>query len=1025
MRHSLKLYISDFVVLFLAFMYIRFDCFAMEYNHVDLGFNDSYVDHCDYLDYSKLTTKHEQHAYLTILQLNVRGVINKRDRLTDLFRDIRNDHRVDVALLVETWLNKHNAKRFKIPGYQYYGSHRKNKKGGGVGVLISQDLDCRTRKDLSLDVADFESLTVEIKTHSDSYFVCSVYRPPNSKPKEFLKHYKRLLGKFTKNQQDRLVIGIDHNLDLMKYHCHTATKDFIDINLELNLIPTITKPTRITKSTATLLDNIIVGRSFHNFTANIAISDISDHLPILMSSYQPKMYKKQPLTITSRVLDESACTKIQNELNLVDWNQLLSGYDTNTAYSCFHTKIQEVMDEISPVKTIKIKPNKILKDPWMTPGLLKCVTKQKLLYRKHLENVQNLQIKEKYRKYRNKLQEILRRTKEQYFKRKCEEFKNNTSKLWKMINRITHKLHDKSSVIEYLKIDQIDIYDSKLISEELAKHFSTVGSKYAHQIPKSKTSFNQYLQNILQSPSSMYMTPTSILEIERLIDKLPNKTSKGNDNISNMLLKTLKSSISKPMEIIFNRSIAEGVFPDDMKLADVIPLHKNNEKFLVTNYRPISLLVTISKILEKIIYQRTYSFLCKTEQLYQSQYGFRTGHSCESAIGELVGTIVKNKEQRKSTIGVFIDLSKAFDTLNHDMLLMKMEKYGIRGCVLEWFRSYLTNRKMRVKCTSSITGQIEYSTYHDLDYGTPQGSCLGPLLFLIYINDLHHVVEYCSIILFADDTTLLQGHKSLKYLKWMIEEDLKHMADWFRANLLTINVNKTECVLFHSSNTNSQHTIDLDFNGTLLHSREYVRFLGLWIDHSLSWRFQISNLLMKIKQNTHLLKVGNKFLTKSSKKLVYYAHIYSHISYGLVIWGNMLDKSTQAKIQKCMDKCFNLITHQPPTRDNYKHENMLTFEDLLYLENTKLGYKMEHNLLPRKLHQMLTSDSKLKPLTKSHHYETRTKDIPYLPTAQIKKYHDSFLFQSIKAYEGVPVKLRSSNKLTTFSFNMKRRLLKN
>ena len=167
----------------------------------------------------------------------------------------------------------------------------------------------------------------------------------------------------------------------------------------------------------------------------------------------------------------------------------------------------------------------------------------------------------------------------------------------------------------------------------------------------------------------------------------------------------------------------------------------------------------------------------------------------KNAICELVGTIAKNREERKHTIGVFIDLSKAFDTLNHYKLLCKMEKYGIRGSNLKWFESYLENRSMRVKCISNITGQLEYSTYHKLEYGTPQGSCLGPLLFLIYINDLQNSILYSTTILFADDTTLLQGHQNLKYLKWSIEEDLKLMIDWFKANLLTINLEKTECLL--------------------------------------------------------------------------------------------------------------------------------------------------------------------------------------------------------------------------------------
>ena len=234
-----------------------------------------------------------------------------------------------------------------------------------------------------------------------------------------------------------------------------------------------------------------------------------------------------------------------------------------------------------------------------------------------------------------------------------------------------------------------------------------------------------------------------------------------------------------------------------MKAADVSPLYKSKEKYMVTNYRPISLLITMSKILEKVVYVRVYNFLVETDQLYQSQYGFRSGHSCQNAISELVGTILKNQEENKLTIGVFIDLSKAFDTLSHDILLRKLHKYGIRGTALDWFKSYLSDRSMRVKIQSN-NGKIEYSSYHPLSYGTPQGSCLGPLLFLIFINDLHYSVSHGTSLLFADDTTLLHSHKNLRYLKWTVETDLNSLMDWFKANKLTLNLDKTVCVLFNN-----------------------------------------------------------------------------------------------------------------------------------------------------------------------------------------------------------------------------------
>ena len=196
------------------------------------------------------------------------------------------------------------------------------------------------------------------------------------------------------------------------------------------------------------------------------------------------------------------------------------------------------------------------------------------------------------------------------------------------------------------------------------------------------------------------------------------------------------------------------------------------------------------------MYKRVYQFLEKTGQIFPSQYGFRSSHSCETAVSELLSTIIKGKEQGLYTVSLFLDLSKAFDSLEHEMMLRKLESYGIRGNMLQWFRSYLSDRQIRTKCYISSSGQLEYSEYKPINFGTPQGSCLGLLLFLIFTNDLNKHLHHCSSILFADDTTLYKTHRNLVYLQWCVQDDMNRLMEYLRINKLTLNLNKTVCVLF-------------------------------------------------------------------------------------------------------------------------------------------------------------------------------------------------------------------------------------
>ena len=359
------------------------------------------------------------------------------------------------------------------------------------------------------------------------------------------------------------------------------------------------------------------------------------------------------------------------------------------------------------------------------------------------------------------------------------------------------------------------------------------------------------------------------------------------------------------MTICVNKSLSEGLSPQVMKLADVCPLFKSKDRSETNNYRPISLLLTLSKLLEKIICEKVYTFLDSTNQIYVSQYGFRSGHSCENAISELVSAVLKGFQSNKYTVGVFLNLSKAFDTLEHTILLDKLHYYGIRGIAHDWFRSYLSNRKMRVKCLVSSTGKTEFSEYADITYGTPQGSCLGPLIYLIFTNDLAKNVIHCNTIMFADDTTLYKTHNNLRFLKWSLEQEFSTLLDWFRANKLTLNVDKTACILFQKSGSTKE--IELDLGGTIIPSASTAKFLGMWLDRHLNWSTHLNKLYTKLKQNKALLRLGRNYMNEQTRKLVYYAHVNSHIQYGLLLWGNNINKDQLNKLQWIQTECLQLV----------------------------------------------------------------------------------------------------------------------
>ena len=906
-----------------------------------------------------------------------------------------------------------------IDNYKLFSIPRKSRIGGGVVILTDKSLRSRLRPDLHVESIHSEHVVVELKTDRDNVLLVSGYRPPNANYKVFIQEYTALLKKIKKLKCHKIILGIDHNLDFLKTHLHKPMNQFLEKNLELDLVPSISKPTRITRKTATLIDNVLISQSLQTqMRPYLIVEDISDHLPILVVLRDLNKSVRGSNLIKTRNLNTRNLEKICRDIRRHDWQKLLDKSNASQSFTTFHKILCDSIDTHAPETVKRINAKKIIRDPWITNGIMKSLSVQWQMFKVHLKgDVSTFN----YRQYRNNLQRLIRFSKCRYLHDKCNEYRRDSRKLWRLINEIIKKTGNKKNMIVSLKIRNLIKYDPDSITSEFCEFFSTVGEKFANDIRPPQNNINHYLNKMQRSTSTLFLAPTSEEEIHYLINSLPNKARSGHNSISNNLLKKISPSILEPLAIIFNKSLNTGVFPEEMKLADVVPLYKSKAEYECTNYRPISLLLTISKLLEKLMYKRTYHFLEQTDQLYQSQYGFRKSHSCETAIMELASSIIKGNDDGFYTLALFIDLSKAFDTVDHNILLEKLDKYGIRGVAKEWYKSYLTNRQMRVKCCVSSTGKLEYSNYRPLTYGAPQGSCLGPLIFLLFTNDLYKQIENCNPILFADDTTLYKTHRNLNYLKWCLEDDMTRLTDWFRANKLSMNVGKTVCVLFQKDPT--PKTVTLNVDGTEIQSLKEVKFLGMWLDTQLNWSNHIEKLIIKISRNSNLIKYNKNTMPQDTKLLIYHSHVLSHIQYGLILWGNNASSTQINRIQRIMNRCERFITHKQTRQDKITPLNTLTLTSLITLANYKFGYKLWHDFLPRKTSAICNYDSQRKSLLPNHHYNTRHRCVPNLPKTRHTQYLNSFLCKGPRSVLSLNVETINKPNIHTFTKACKKLLL--
>ena len=435
-------------------------------------------------------------------------------------------------------------------------------------------------------------------------------------------------------------------------------------------------------------------------------------------------------------------------------------------------------------------------------------------------------------------------------------------------------------------------------------------------------------------------------EILEIVKNCKNKKSTDFNDIDMSLVKQVIEGISKPLTHICNLSFQTGSFPNQMKIAKVIPLHKNGNKHHFTNYRPVSLLPQFSKILEKLFNSRLDSFLDNFNILSESQYGFRTNRSTSQALLESIERITEATDNQQYAIGIFIDLKKAFDTINHSILLNKLEKIGIRGIALKWIESYLERRQQFVKLGNYKSECL------DIACGVPQGSVLGPKLFILYINDICQVSKLLSLVLFADDTNVFCSGDDLEKLQVEINEELRKLKLWFDCNKLSLNVSKTNFMLFGKCRLNTQVLLEID--GVAINRVHENKFLGIMIDDRLSWKQHITHVKYKVSRSIALINKAKQVLDYKCLHSLYCSLILPYLHYCVEVWGNNYKTSIQSLIilQKRALRTIHKVSYLEHTNILFAQSKLLKFTDIVSYQTAIIMYKARNNLLPANIQQL-------------------------------------------------------------------------
>ena len=929
--------------------------------------------------------KHCSTKGLKLFHLNIRSLHGKFDEIRDILLTCK---KIDIFGLTETFLSDTEVNSFEIPGFTLITRNRLSGTGGGVCVYIRDGIDFELRDDLQCD--EIEGVFIEILQKKSKQFIVSfLYKPPESS-KHLSKNFDQILSQkleiISRERKECIIIG-----DLNANYNNSSHQKVIKNNfITFGFDQLIKACTRITHESETLIDVILSNVPNNISRSTVITSGLSDH-NIIACTRKMNNIKYQPSYISFRDFSNYDIDKVNNELLASSWESVYNATSPESAYNNFSSIILNVLNLNAPFisKRVKGKPS-----PWLTPEVKRSMNARDSKLRKAHKSEDESDWNQ-YRRLRNFVTNLINRAKRSFFKDQLSESKKNPNKFWKLIKQIFPVKHTTNVSLKSFTVNGVNISDKRSVANEFCTFFTNIASKLKCSAFPLKNLIWSF-RGFSRSEEKFDFEPVLDTEVLKYLRNLKRNCATGLDNIPSCFLKDTAFVITKPLTYVINLSLNKGSLPNVLKKARVNPLHKSGSRKSFDNYRPISVLPVVSKIFEKCVYRQLIDYLESNNLLSNFQFGFRSRRSTEIAATVFTDHIRTAMDGGKYTGAIYVDLSKAFDTISHSILLKTLRDKGIAGNSLVWLTDYLFCRSQQVSYCGTI------SSPRSISCGVPQGSILGPLLFITYFNDAVKSITQSKVIMYADDTVIFHSHKDVKVIEENLNLDFNSLCDWLYQNELIVNFKKgkTELMIFGTQKKLcklGENPVIISHNGNSVNPTVSYKYLGINLTPSLNITTHIKDNIKKASARVRLLQKTRYFMDKDTSKLLYQTLVLPLFTYcSLNIYG-AIPNYLKERIVQIECRAERIIGCNIATCENVLIKRICSFVHRCIHKNNVCD----------------VFDDYFKFKTSSINTRNNGKYL-IIPRIRLEAARASFRFQGVKLFNSLPIKARMENDLNVF-----------